>query len=156
MAMTLKQMAAELNAMDQFQVTDITEKELAKVARPFAPALRARILNIPVNRGGSRRDPGLRQKIAACVETFATINGPVVRVGIAVNPQRMPDGEHSLPLMMEGVKPWRHPVFGDRTNWVSQESHPYFDDAMGGLGPASARAVERALDAITARISRGG
>jgi hypothetical protein len=152
MATTLKTMVAELTAMNQKQVTEITQNELAKVARPFAPTLRARILNIPVIRG-SQRDPGLRQKIAACVETFSTIQGAVVRVGIAVNPQKMPDGEHSLPLMMEGAKVWRHPLFGNMEQWVTQDSHPYFDDAMAGIGPASRRAVERALDAITARIS---
>jgi hypothetical protein len=151
MATQLSKWVIELRAMNQAQVADITRAELAKAARPFAPTLRAAILNVPVLYG-SRRTPGLRTKIAACVETFATVQGTLVRVGIAVNAQKMPDGEHSLPLMMNGNKPWRHPLFGDREVWVAQDSHPYFDEAMAGMGPASQRAVQRALDTISARI----
>jgi hypothetical protein len=86
------------------------------------------------------------------VETFAAIQGDVVSVGVKVNAARMPDGEHSLPLMLDGVKPWRHPFFGDPERWYPQESHPYFTEATAGLGPASQRAVERATDDLAARL----
>lgn len=151
MVAQLQRIIAELRAMDQEQVLGITEDELAKTVRPFAPALRAKIMNIPVKRG-SFRSPSLRAKIAACVETFATVNGAEVRVGLAVNPQLMPDGEHSLPLMMNGDKIWRHPLFGDMERWYGQESHPYFDDVTMTMGPASRRAIDRVYATITARI----
>jgi hypothetical protein len=151
MSAQLQKIIAELRAMDQAQVVGITEDELAKTVRPFAPAVRARILNIPVKRG-SNRDPSLRAKIAACVETFSTIRGSEVRVGITVNPQLMPDGEHSLPLMMNGDKPWRHPLFGDREHWIAQSPKPFFDDATMTLGPASRKAMDRVVATITTRL----
>ena len=125
--------------------------ELAKAARPFAPAVRASILNIPTH---GEKHTGLRVRIARCVQTWAEIHtGGFVSVGIEIDSSRMPSGQMSLPLMMEGVKIWRHPVFGNREVWVTQDSHPYFYQAVAGYGPASRLAMEKALQTITRKIS---
>lgn len=146
---TLSAVVARLDAMNEVAVDEILRKELAKAARPFAPAVRAAILNIPTH---GEKHTGLRLRIARCVTTWATIDGPVVSVGIAIDSDRMPSGQFSLPLMMEGVKRFRHPVFGDRSNWVAQESHPYFYSATALFGPASRNAIQRAVNRIAATI----
>jgi hypothetical protein len=86
------------------------------------------------------------------VQTWAEIHGELVTIGVEVNSARMRSGEKSLPLMLEGAKPWRHPVYGDRENWVAQTSYPYFHEATALMGPAGRRAVERAMDIIERQI----
>lgn len=122
-------------------------RELQASQRPFAPRVRAAILNTPAY---GPKHTGLRTRIAACVQTFVQVNGDMVSAGVEVNAARMPDGQHSLPLMLNGNKVWRHPLFGDFARWYGQSSHPYFDRAVELYGPASEKAVQRAADRIVA------
>ena len=146
----LARVIAELRGLDNFTVTREVRRELAKTMRPFAPMVRAAILNIPTH---GDKHTGLRLRIAKCVQTFAVINGPDVRVGIEIDSSRMPSGQMSLPLMMEGVKIFRHPVFGHMDRWVGQDSHEYFWGSVSLLGPASRVAVERALDNLVHAVN---
>jgi hypothetical protein len=70
-----------------------------------------------------------------------------------MNPKDMPPGELSLPLGMEGVKRWRHPVYGNREVWVTQAPHPYFQQAAAGFGPAAGLALRASLEDITRQIN---
>jgi hypothetical protein len=146
---------AELRKMADGGVADIVSRELTAAARPFAPQVRAAILNIPVKglKPWPPQEPGLRLRIARCVVAWSRAGGGVIQVGVKVDPSRMPSGQYSLPLGMDGRKRWRHPVFGDRENWVTQVPHPYFDAATAPMGPASKRAIDRALERITRAIS---
>jgi hypothetical protein len=147
----LRALAAQFDAVSRDSV-QVIRAEMAKAARPFAPAVRASILNIPTH--GSKHT-GLRLRIARCVQTWAEINGPQISVGVEVNGSRMPSGQMALPLYMEGAKaPWRHPVYGDRAVWVSQEAHPYFWRAVQLYGPASLRAVSRAVQLMSDQIAK--
>jgi hypothetical protein len=147
---TLHALAARFEAMNEAAVVAVVRDEMAKAARPFAPAVRAAILNIPTT---GTKHTGLRLRIAGCVQTWAEIKGPLVSVGVEINAARMPDGEKALPLYMEGVKaPWLHPLFGNRERWYFQPAHPYFYEAMTLFGPASQHAVDRAVDKIAAAI----
>jgi hypothetical protein len=123
-------------------------RQLQASQRPFAPKVRAAILNTPAY---GPKHTGLRLRIAACVQTFVEIHpGGIVSAGIEVNAARMPSGQKSLPLYLDGRKaPWRHPLFG-KPPWYSQASHPFFAQAVALYGPASQRAVQRAADAIVA------
>jgi hypothetical protein len=113
--------------------------------------VRASALAIPAM---GEKHTGLRARIAACAETASWDSGPrEVSVAVEIQPQRMPPREKSLPLMMDGAKRFRHPVFGDRLNWVSQEQHPYFTRAASGFGRAAGPAMQRALDDITRQIN---
>lgn len=125
-------------------------------ATPVAPAnaVRTRILAIPVK--GLKpynQVPGLRKRIANCVIAWADVWEGSVYVGIAIDSSRMPPGQYSLPLGMEGVKPWRHPVFGDDP-WVDQGNapHPYFYEAASVLSVRAKRAINKVLDQITTAV----
>jgi len=122
-------------------------RQLQASQRPFAPRVRAAILNTPAY---GPKHTGLRVRIAACVQTWVEIRGDMVTAGVEVNASRMPSGQKSLPLMLNGNKVWRHPLFGDRARWYGQASHPYFARAVALYGPASERAVQRAADQIVA------
>jgi hypothetical protein len=126
--------------------------ELRKSQRPFAPRVRAAILNTPAY---GPKHTGLRGRIAGCVQTWAQIQGDMVSAGVEVNANRMPSGQKALPLYLNGSKaPWRHPLFGDRERWYSQAAHPYFDRAVALYGPASENAVRRAADQVTAAFDQ--
>lgn len=159
MAARLQGIAVELRRASHTNLTSrLVMKELAKTARPFAPRVRAAILDTP-SRGTKPwppQLPGLRARIAACVQEWARLEGNFVSVGIEVNSALMPDGQHSLPLMLDGRKIWRHPVFGDMENWVGQMSHPFFAQAMVLYGPATRRAVDRAIEELARKLERLG
>jgi hypothetical protein len=129
------------------EITKKLRRELAATQRPFAPRVRAAILNTPAY---GRKHTGLRARIARCVQTWVTIEGTLVSAGVEVNASRMPSGEKSLPLMLNGNKVWRHPFFGDYARWYGQASHPYFARAVEQYGPAGRNAVQRAADQIAA------
>ena len=89
------------------------------------------------------------------MQTWVEIRGDLVSAGIEVDSSRMPSGQKSLPLYLDGAKsPWRHPLFGDRARWYSQASHPYFARAVALYGPASERAVQRAADRVMAAFDQ--
>ena len=130
------------------EITRALRRELLNSQRPFAPRVRAAILNTPAY---GTKHTGLRVRIAGCVQTWVVIRGDLVSAGVEVDASRMPSGQKALPLYLDGAKaPWRHPLFGDRSRWYSQASHPYFARAVALYGPASENAVRRAADRITA------
>jgi len=155
----MRKIIAQLRAMTPVRANDIVLRELSKAARPFAPRVRAAIMNTP-SAGTTPwppQVPGLRLRIARCVQAWAKIEAGLITVGVEVNAAKMPSGQKSLPLMLEGRKAWRHPVFaqgGDRGEWtwVLQASHPYFDEGMLGFGPATRKAIDRAIDNIISQI----
>jgi len=133
-------------------ITKTLERELHKSQRPFAPRVRAAILNTPAY---GRKHTGLRVRIAGCVQTWVVIRGDMVSAGVEVDASRMPSGQKALPLYLDGAKaPWRHPLFGDRDRWYGQPAHPYFARAVEMYGPFGGRAVQRAADAITAAFDQ--
>jgi len=133
-------------------ITRTLQRELHASQRPFAPRVRAAILNTPAY---GPKHTGLRVRIAKCVQTWVVIRGDLVSAGVEVDASRMPSGQKALPLYLDGAKaPWRHPLFGNRDRWYSQASHPYFARAVEMYGPFGGRAVQRAADAITAAFDQ--
>ena len=134
------------------QITKELKRQLLASQRPFAPRVRAAILNTPAY---GPKHTGLRVRIAGCVQTWVEIRGDLVSAGVEVNATRMPSGQKALPLYLNGSKaPWRHPLFGNRERWYGQAAHPYFDRAVALYGPASENAVRRAADRITATFDQ--
>jgi hypothetical protein len=151
----LRTIARELRRMDDRTVKALFKKRLEDAARPFVPAVRASALAIPVT---GVKQTGLRARIAACAQMASWDSGPrQVSVAVEMQPRRMPAREMSLPLYMEGAKPrWRHPVYGNRDNWVLQAPKPYFYRAANGYGRAAGEAMQRALDDITHQLNGPG
>lgn len=153
----LRVIADELRRMDAVKVTRLFRRRLDDAARPVVPKVKAAALAIPVK---GKKVTGLRARIAECVESasWATPQNRQAGVSVWVNVQRMPPGEHGLPLYMEGVREgrhdrWRHPVYGHSERpWAQQESHPYFYGEASKLGPRAGEAMRRAVDDITRQI----
>lgn len=154
----LRTIARELSKMDDRKVKDLLKRRIEDAAKPFVPRVRASVMAIPTT---GTKTTGLRGRIADCVQVASwEPRGSTRQVSVAVeiDPKKMPDRERGLPLYMEGTPEkrhdrWRHPVYGNRDNWVTQPSHPYFYQAASGFGRAAGDAVKAALDDITRQIN---
>ena len=152
----LRAIARELENMSGRKLRDLLKSKLEEAAKPFVPRVQASVMATPRKRPPS--PGGLRARIARTVEITTTETDRQVSVAVEVQPQQMPDREHSLPLYYEGTKPrWRHPVFQSRQNpdapWVTEEPTPFFYQAADDFGRAAAVALEGALEEITPQIN---
>jgi hypothetical protein len=147
----LRRVSRELRRMDSPEVKKRFRKELRAAAAPLVPRVRSSIRSIPSSRGYS--PDGLRGSMARATRLEVKTVGKQAGVAIRVDGRKMPSHMKSLPAMVEGKKRWRHPVYGNRENWVTQTPHPYFYSSLRAAGPASRRAVSRVLDGITRDIS---
>ncbi len=77
-------------------------------------ASRARSERAAVN--AMRRSGSLRRRVAAATTLESTQRG----VRFVVRSAQLPEDQRTLPRHMNSEKPMRHPVFGNRDNWVSQ------------------------------------
>jgi hypothetical protein len=73
-------------------------------------------------------------------------------VRIVVASSRLPADQQSLPRHLDSPKGWRHPVFGNKNNWVHQQGKPYFATTIKRHAPAFRRAVISAMETIRSRI----
>jgi hypothetical protein len=160
---SLAAVGRELRDMDARKVTDIFKRRLDMAAGPFPARIRASALAIPTKPEG--KHTGLRARIAQCVTyssgTDLGAAQPKAYGSLWVDTRKMAPDYRTLPLYMQGVKEgrnrnysrWRHPVYGNRENWATQPSHPYFYQAAEGYGRAGGDAVREALDDITRKLN---
>lgn len=82
------------------------------------------------------------------VEVREKPNGSVrtASVRIRMRSSQMPSDQYKLPKYMNKGK-WRHPVFGNTDNWVTQTASPagWFDETFNRMRPAVAFAIQQAI-----------
>jgi hypothetical protein len=132
-----------LNEVDKDLKRELTAG-LRAVGRSAIPKVRDAIDQIPTKGDGT-----LKGEMKAATRVQLRSSGPMSGMTIRVDGRKMPAGKRSLPKYMEGLKPWRHPVFGNRGVWVTEQSHPYFFKTVEPLGKEFG--VE--LNAIARRIA---
>lgn len=145
-------------------------KRLTAAATPVRDDVRAAALSLPSSGGGAssyRKKRGtegggakFRQGIAAATEIKVNPSTPgyfSIRIRVSGTKFAAKTGKNiKLPRYMEGLskKSWRHPVYGNRNNWVSQQSHPYLIPTANRHKPAVQTAVQKALqDAVDAVLN---
>ncbi|MEU3281769.1 hypothetical protein [Streptomyces antibioticus] len=143
----LRRISRELNRMNNAEVKKRFRKELRGAAQPFVPLVRNSIKAIPSKRPYSA--DGLRGQMVKATRIEVRTVGRDAGVAIRVDGRKMPSKMKSLPKGMEGTKRWRHPVFGNREVWVTQQSHPYFFKVVRPAAVAGRRAAARVVDSIT-------
>jgi hypothetical protein len=133
----------------------IIRKELAKIEGPATAKLKSKIRGIPsrVRNRGSRggRQTSLRSEMIRAVKFNVDTSAQYTGAFIFLDAREMPEGRENLPAYMEGVRyytRWRHPVFGDYDNWVTQKRHPYFYRTLRPFEVKTAKAAEEAIKAI--------
>jgi hypothetical protein len=95
-----------------------------------------------------RRAAGLRETVARATRLQITAKG----VRFLVDSKQLPADQRSLPRHLDSDKGWRHPVFGNRSVWVSQKGGPYFATTIKKRAPAFRQAIVDAMDEITAEL----
>lgn len=148
--------AARLKAAGAGKVRREMAKEMRSASKPAVEDAQANVLGIESRgvrgRGGQQRREytveksktktervkrkaaegrGLRATVARTlrVQVRATAKNATVR--IQVDKKQLPEDQRELPFYINKGK-WRHPVFGNRHNWVAQSVSPtgWFDRAM--------------------------
>jgi hypothetical protein len=147
----LRTVARRLRDMSDAKVGELFRRHLADAAAPYPKRVREKVLAIPVKEGG--KHTGLRARIALCATVSSGTEARGGWVSVWMDPGKMAPDYKTLPLYMEGGIPkyirWRHPVYGDRNNWVQQASHPYFYEPVRPLGREAQAAIEAALADVT-------
>lgn len=130
-------------------------KEVREEAKKVQKEVRAGYRSAPAWSGEYHRPGGsLRSMLAKATTLKVRISRRPI-VAIAVRGDKMPEGMRAIPKEYEGVKRWRHPVFGNRSAWVGQSGRPVFTRIV----PKSKRKVEKAVGKVAEkharRIARG-
>lgn len=144
----LRRIAYLLTKMDEPEVGRIFRAQLREPMVSMRREVKARILSIPTH---GTKHTGLRGRIANTVRYSSRTTGRAATVAIWVDVHKMPDGQYSLPIGMEGLKVWRHPTFGGDP-WVTQEPHAYFYPVVAVREHDARTAVERAMEEIKQRV----
>jgi len=97
-----------------------------------------------IKRAASRKGLGLRQSIARATKLQVTAKG----VRFYVDSSKMPESQRNLPRLLDSEKGWRHPLFGNREDWVDQKGGPYFGSTIKKKAPEFRRAIENAMDEV--------
>lgn len=95
---------------------------------------------------GGRKSRGTRRAISRNTKL------QVRAAGIRFRTTPIGDDRRRLHLKLEGVEPWRKPLFGDREHWYPQSAHPWFYPTVAGRTEAFRRGVVRAIDEVLAEL----
>lgn len=139
--------------------------KIAAAGKPVADEVKAKVRTIPVTSHGGgtsqrrkysvgrattdrakksagRRSAGLRDTIASSIKVQQTVKG----IRIVAQSSKLPPDQQSLPRHLDSPKGWRHPVFGNKSNWVSQKGQPWFAVTIAKKAPAFRSAALAAID----------
>lgn len=102
-------------------------KGLREAVKPMVPKARARVKSQP----GGAASTGLRKDMARAVQVKVDLGMRSDRIGVRIrlDGKKLRGRPPGLVAMYEGVKPWRHPVFGTGT-WVAQESRGFLTETV--------------------------
>jgi hypothetical protein len=146
-------------AADGRELRKELSREWRGILTPIKAEVQAAYRAGPSGRGKARRKGGsLRGALARATRVEVRTTGKLAGARIRVDGRRMPPGMGSLPAMWEGPpqgKRWRHPVYGDRDVWVSQQSHPTFYRVTAGREAGAFAAADHALGAVGRKLERG-
>lgn len=93
--------------------------------------------------------------LAAATRTQVRTGGRFVGVAVRTDGSRMPEGQQTLVPLVEGLRGWRHPRFGDREHWYDQAPRPELGPAVKRHTPAVTAGVLHAVDETAQALARG-
>lgn len=168
-----RQLAKDLRKAGKTDLRKQLRKKITDAGRPVLDDVRSAVRDLPVtSRGGGgkqrlgynverattaraktsagRRGSGLRQTIAAATKLQVTARG----VRFVVQSSKLPPDQRTLPRHLDSEKGWRHPVFGDREEWVHQRGRPYFAVTIKKRASAFRKAIVEAMEQIRRDLER--
>jgi hypothetical protein len=130
-------------------------RELKGELAPTVTRVKAAWRAAPSRGRRGRRGPPLRSLLARATRAEVRLTGREAGIRVRTDGRRLPSGMRALPTYAEATKrPWRHPVFGDRTNWVTQQPFPRFYQALDTDEARVRRECIRAVEAVFKQIAR--
>lgn len=96
----------------------------------------------------SRRPAGLRARVAAAAKLQVRARG----IRFIIDSSNLPESQQSLPRHLDSAKGWRHPVFGNREDWVHQQGRPYFGSTISKRATGFRTAVLKAMGETASKI----
>jgi len=160
-----KEFVAFYKALAQFEpeLKKALRKRLMTLAKPVVAEVKQAELNLPSKRemGGTRKKKGahlgLRASLAAATKADfnGTGRGAVLHVRVSTSRFLTVSGRpRTLPYYMEGrrKREWRHPVYGNKDNWVGQKPKPFLGEIVARNKPAFALAVNNAVEDVVKEI----
>lgn len=137
------------------EIQKAMRKRLNVAARPIVAEIKQAALNLPSKVESVSGDDrysnlfSLRRAIAQSVKSRfnGTGKGGVLSIRVSTTEFMAYSGRpRTIPYYLEGRrKRWRHPVFGNKDNWVEQEPKPFL--AVTAYSPKNVDAVYNALAA---------
>lgn len=124
------------------------KEEFGKAAQQVADEAQRKILE------ASTHHPGLlREEIAGTVTARGRMTMSGFSAEIKSDGRKMPEGKQTLPAYANAGKSrwrrWRHPVYGNRDVWVTQEwptARGWFDQTVQDNARTFSAAVQAAID----------
>lgn len=129
----------------EVELPDQIKKEVRQVAQRLALIAKRRALAEPTH---GPKHTGLRAQVSAGVAVVETETGAKI---ITSMPQ---SDEAVIPRGLDdGARGWRHPVFGNRNNWVTQRgAFSWFMDSMREGASDGEQALHQVLEDAAQRI----
>lgn len=132
-------------------------KDLAKNMRdalkPGAVEAKSRIMAMP-STSARPTTPSLRTSIAKKIRPEVKLGGRWSGARVKAFKTKNIRGFPNAPKRTNRAGGWRHPVWGNRENWVVQRGKvDWFDDAFKGREGIYKQAVEQAMEDMARRIA---
>ncbi|WP_051819252.1 hypothetical protein [Streptomyces sp. NRRL S-920] len=117
-------------------------KDMERALRPAVADAKARVRSLPVQ--GTSGHTGLRRRVARGVRIQArTGKSPILRVTTSMAER----DEQNLPGYLDRPQGWRHPVFGNRHEWVTQHTGgSWFREPLADHRQEIAQSLRQVLD----------
>ena len=134
------------------------KKRLKTAAEPVVEEVKRAALSIPAKGGDAtaarkKRGENLGLRASLANATISDINptkkGAILKIRVSTTKFISASGRpRTIPYYMEGrrKRAWRHPVFGNRENWVEQKPHPFLGVTVLPHKMKFAGEVTQALD----------
>lgn len=106
-------------------------------------------------RGFDGYGPGLGAALASATRTRVRAAGSAASVSVLIDAGRLPEQWQSLPPLVEGFRPWKHPLYGNRERWYSQDSHPELGPAVKKHLPDVLVGCVQAVEETAEALARG-
>lgn len=145
-----QRIAAALDATNASMLRQL-RTEIEAVAQEKATETQAHLQGMPTTHS---EHTGLRERIAAGVKVNNLLNNKKV-TGVVINTVVEETAEAPIPLGIETIRGWRHPVFGHADRWVQQT--PRFEWFSALMAPAEGELTDRftgVLDTAAQEIAR--
>lgn len=169
--MDAKELAIFYKALGQVdpELRKALRRRLTALAKPIVEEVKQAELAIPSRKGsagGTRKKKGatlgLRASLANATKAdFATMgHGAAVHIRVSSSKFISVSGRpRTIPYYMEGrrKRAWRHPVFGNKENWVTQKGHPFLMGTVrkhkDDFEKSCIEAVNDILDQIDSKVN---